>query len=926
MEQHDFALDPARWATLRRLLDEALERDPSQRAAWLDSLDGPLAEFKPRLRALLEQDAATSHRRMHTLPKVETADFASTPLDSMPERIGPYRLLRELGSGGMASVWLAERTDMLQGRQVALKLPHGDWGAFGARGASRRAGLVERLAREREILATLNHPNIARLYDAGVADDGQPYLALEYVEGERIDAYCARHQLDVPARLRLFMQAARAVAHAHANLVVHRDLKPSNILVNAQGDVRLLDFGIAKLLDQGQAEETELTQQAGRALTPDYASPEQIRGEAIGTASDVYSLGVVLYELLTGVRPYRLEHASRAALEAGILRAAPLRPSDSTDDPRLKRALRGDLDTIIGMALKKLQSDRYATVDAMAADVARHLEHRAVLAQPDSRMYRLTRLIRRNRVAVGAATAVAASLVIGSSLALWQMLEAIAQRDNAARQQQSAIASNEFLKQLLEDVGASGKPRTLVDTLDRSVAMLEQQYEGNEHGSARLLLQASIIMGTLGKPDRMLQLLDRVSASATRLGDAELLAEVECYAASSLLDKDLPRAKARYAAGREAQVRVPRASGDVAITCDRAQAWLQASDGDPAGAIAAFERILERYGTDPAMSVGTRHSLLSDIGILHFRADNTAGAIAATERSLQLLDDAGRGRSLSKILSMINLAAILARGGEVLAASRRQEEAIALLRQVEPDGELPPGYAGHLAASFVRLARYDEALSLAKEDAARSHRAGNTRFAALSELLAARSLVKLRRFDESEEILARAESGLRANPKGNQRMLNEVELTRADGHLLQGELERARHLVDSVLERLGYPVRTDAAGLGSALYTGARVALAQGDPGVAERQAADAIVIAARVARNKSQSADVGQASLHRAQALFALGRVAEATPLAQEAHASLNAGFGLDHPETLDALRLVTEARAAGAGGRPQPAASAAR
>jgi serine/threonine-protein kinase len=177
---------------------------------------------------------------------------------------------------------------MLQGRQVALKLPHGDWGAYGVRSASRRAGLAERMAREREILATLNHPNIASLFDAGVADDGQPYLALEYVEGERIDAYCKGHELDVPARLRLFLQAARAVAHAHANLVVHRDLKPSNILVNAQGEVRLLDFGIAKLLDQGVAAETELTQQAGRALTPDYASPEQIRGEAIGTASDVY--------------------------------------------------------------------------------------------------------------------------------------------------------------------------------------------------------------------------------------------------------------------------------------------------------------------------------------------------------------------------------------------------------------------------------------------------------------------------------------------------------------------------------------------------------------------------------------------------------------------------------------------------------------
>ena len=390
MAKRDFDLDPGQWATLRRLLDDGLELDPPQRAAWLDTLDGAWADFKPRLRALLEHAPGTAQMMMNTLPKVETADFAPAQPEAAPERIGPYRLLRELGSGGMASVWLAERTDMLQGRQVALKLPHGAW---------RRAGLAERMAREREILATLNHPNIASLFDAGVAEDGQPYLALEYVDGERIDAYCTRHSLDVPARLRLYLQAARAVAHAHAHLVVHRDLKPNNILVNGQGEVRLLDFGIAKLLDQGVAAETELTQQAGRALTPDYASPEQIRGEAIGTASDVYSLGVVLFELLTGARPYRREHASRDALEQAVLHAEPKRPSAAVTDQRLARALRGDLDTIVAKALKKDAAQRYATVDALADDVARHLDRRPVLARPDSTLYRLGRLLQRNRLA-----------------------------------------------------------------------------------------------------------------------------------------------------------------------------------------------------------------------------------------------------------------------------------------------------------------------------------------------------------------------------------------------------------------------------------------------------------------------------------------------------------------------------------------------
>src|SRR5262245_60210181 len=293
----NFELDPAQWSALRGLLDSALALEPAQRSTWIEQLPPEHAYLKQRLVGLLAHVAdGTGASPLDTLPKVETAQFApdlasGEGVEQAGELIGPYRLVRPLGAGGMGSVWLAERTDMLQKRPVALKLPRAAW---------RGARLAERLAREREILAALNHPNIARLYDAGIAADGQPYLALEFVEGERFDAYCKRKQLDVPARLRLFLQVARAVAHAHANLVVHRDLKPTNILVSESGEVKLLDFGIAKLLDEGGGRETELTQLGGRALTPDYAAPEQILGRAIGTAADVYALGVVLFELLTG--------------------------------------------------------------------------------------------------------------------------------------------------------------------------------------------------------------------------------------------------------------------------------------------------------------------------------------------------------------------------------------------------------------------------------------------------------------------------------------------------------------------------------------------------------------------------------------------------------------------------------------------------
>ncbi len=481
----NFDLAPGRWATLRRLLGEALSLDSQAREQWLQSLDPSLAAFGPRLRRLLAHEHdAQAQALLQTLPRVETGDFAPLPAELADARIGPYRLLRELGSGGMASVWLAERTDMLQGRRVALKLPHGAW---------RRAGLVERMAREREILATLNHPHIASLHDAGVTDDGQPYLALEYVEGERIDLYCNARSLDVPARLRLFLQVVRAVSYAHGKLVVHRDLKPSNILVTPAGNVKLLDFGIAKVLAEDRADETALTQQSGRALTPDYAAPEQIRGEALGTAADLYSLGVVLFELLAGERPYQLKRESRAALEDAILQAQVRRPSDVATQPRLKKRLRGDLDTIVLKALKPSPADRYGTAQALAEDIERHLRRQPVSARPDGGLYRLRRFIARNAPAVGAAGVVGLALVAGTGLALWQARVANAERQRA-EDVKDFIATVFRQANLYEGTGTD-KELTAADLLKQADKKLEAAKLG--HAGSRVELSNMIGEGLM---------------------------------------------------------------------------------------------------------------------------------------------------------------------------------------------------------------------------------------------------------------------------------------------------------------------------------------------------------------------------------------------------------------------------------------------
>src|SRR6185436_1450027 len=348
-------IDVDGWDTLSRLLDQALELPAPQVDSWLDSLAPEFDALKPQLKRMLSRHASVETGEfLNTLPKFDLPPEDATPprTEQPGDVIGPYRLERELGSGGMGVVWLAIRTDGLIKRPVALKLPHGAW---------KRAGLAERMARERTILASLTHPHIAHLYDAGVTTAGQPYLAIEYVEGTRIDVYCRERRLEARARLQLFAQVANAVAYAHGKLVVHRDLKPANILVTAEGQARLLDCGIAKLLEDGEARETQFTEISGRALTPDYASPEQILGEPLTTASDVYSLGVILYELLCDQRPYKLQRDSRGALEEAILQAEPPSPSERVD-ARQRRALRGDLDTVVLKALKKKPAERYATV------------------------------------------------------------------------------------------------------------------------------------------------------------------------------------------------------------------------------------------------------------------------------------------------------------------------------------------------------------------------------------------------------------------------------------------------------------------------------------------------------------------------------------------------------------------------------------
>jgi len=532
----------ADWPRISALLDEAMSRAAAEREAFIDALTAPDDRFRDTLRELLALQAkAETEDFMEALPVIPGLLTGPWPHEAgagtggtagalaAGTEVGPYRLLRPIGEGGMGAVWLAERADGTLKRKVALKLPRLAWAS----------DLAARMARERDILSALEHPNIARLYDAGVDTLGRPWLAIEYVEGRDLAVFCDTARLDPRARVRLFLQVLSAVQYAHGSLVIHRDLKPANILVTPQGEVRLLDFGIARLEEGAADAGPALTREGVNAMTPRYASPEQVQGKRLTIASDLYSLGVVLHELLTGETPYVLRRESRAEYEQAIIESDLRVPSRlkvtevaaaarGTTPERVARDLRGDLDAVLLRALARAPAARYASAAAFRDDLERWLEGRTVTALPPSRLHSLRKFVARNRLAVAASAAAVLALVAVSVVAVLQAQRATRSAAEAQAEAAKANATKDFLLSTYASADPTtrgGRDATAKELLIEAEKQLDAKLKGQPELQAEVLGTVERIWSLLGDSARSQAVADRRTEVLLRFGDRAGAAE-----------------------------------------------------------------------------------------------------------------------------------------------------------------------------------------------------------------------------------------------------------------------------------------------------------------------------------------------------------------------------------------------------------------
>ena len=892
-----------RWRQLSPWLDRALEQPESERAQWLASLRARDAALAAELEALLgEADALDAAGYLEQGP----APPGSATLAG--QTFGAYTLEELLGHGGMGSVWLAHRSDGRYEAKVAVKLLNA---ALMGRASE------QRFRREGDVLARLTHPHITALLDAGVAPTGQPYLVLERVEGEEIDRYCDGRGFGVEARLRLFLDVLAAVAHAHANLIVHRDIKPANVLVTKSGVVKLLDFGIATLLDgdQGEGGATQLTREAGRMLTPEFAAPEQLAGLPVTTATDVYALGVLLYVLLAGQHPAGATLRSPAGLLHAIVETPAPRISEAvastrsattetltanagargTTPERLRRRLRGDLDNIVAKALKKEPLERYASVTAFAEDLRRYLASQPVSARPDSFVYRATKFIERNRLPVALSSLAAVATLVGLAGTILQWRHAAEQRDFALRQVARVEAVNDLTGFLLYNAAPSGKPVTAPELLARGEKIVER--ETSNASRSDLLVAIGRDYSRLDAQADGRRVLARAYALSRNDPDPAVRARAACAWASALAyqgkreESNRIYAEALAVLPDQAEHRYDRIDclllaadaarmlGEADVGAQRAEEAKRLLPGLPFASPVLEQRVWQ--GMAEAYRVAG-----------HFRQADAAFAVA--ERKLEAL---GRGDTQQAGTLLNNWGIALVQMGQPYRAEGLLRKAIDISRSDDAGKGVSPMLLTNYARALKDLGRSDEAARYADRASAEARASGDEVITNMSLTLQASIRRNRGDLDGAEQALDEVEPRLRRMlPAGHVAFVSVA----SERSMLAGARQDFPAALQFADRAVDIASSTPSSGylLPSVLLRRSRLELEMGRPANAEADARRALGIEQQTLASGQHSSLLGGIWLALGRAQVAIRESAAAQQAFAAAAAELRETLGPDHPD----------------------------
>ena len=691
-------LDPSLWHELSSQLDRALDLGPDERERWLNDLATSQPLVAAALRNLLaERDALDACGFMQEPPQA-IADLTKRHRPSLAgKQVGAYTVDRMIGRGGMGEVWLASRSDgRFEGRFAIKFLDR----------LIARPRVADRFRHEGRLLARLGHPNIARLLDAGSTDDGHQFLVLEYVDGERIDHYCASHSLGVEARVRLFLDAVAAVAHAHSQLIIHRDLKPSNVLVTRDGIVKLLDFGIAKLVDPERAAEgATMTRAEEIVLTPEYAAPEQLLGDVPSTATDVYQLGMLLYVLLTGGHPLHLAGSRveriKAALDGRLPRASRFAASSA-----LQKELRGDLDAILAQALQVNPADRYQTAAALRDELTRYLHRAPVEARRGVAFYATRRFIRRHWLSVVTSATAIAALFTTLVFALSQADAAATERDRAFALATRNAAVTEFLGVLITEAAEGGKPITVNDMLARSELLALADTSGSFENRAAVLAMIASRYGTLGDDVKAARLLENALALLGKSTDQPLKSKLTCAHALSVAS--LGRVT-EAVLSIEHELRQLQSDPENAAYCLLYRAFIADSDGDAAHASRYSTEALAKFRAAPRRAAGDEGLFLGAVGFGHHLNQRNVEADEYYRRALQKYAELGRDGGPDAIAVRNNWAVVFDDAGMPRRALEIYDETLRAFMERNPNSQPPAYLVGNRARALERVGRRREA-------------------------------------------------------------------------------------------------------------------------------------------------------------------------------------------------------------------------